>query len=301
MITFISHQDWANVGYEFAKAMKSIFVDAEAYTFELHPFDYPKQAILIKDVAHLKEILDKTDVIVYMHSLYVDNILGKKYKKQMVFHGGSIYRQNAAIINKFYNQFVDATLIQTRDLWDLGAEKKHWIQLPIDTSFPPKFENVGVNKLVFGHFPSSKIKGTEKIKEVIARFGDTIDFLCGDCEKRTSHDINMDNLSKCDVVIDSLYPEEVKCGCWGRQTLEAASLGKIVIANDVCKHIYAQEYGYSPLLVANNEQDLREQVAYVLSLSPDEVLELKKLHRIWAETIHSYENIGKRILKVVDE
>ena len=57
-----------------------------------------------------------------------------KNKKVVVFHGGGKFRLNHKAICSQFNPIVDCSLIQTYDLFGLGAKDERWLLPPIDLS-----------------------------------------------------------------------------------------------------------------------------------------------------------------------
>jgi len=311
MISLISRNDWANVGYEYAKALKSIGVEAEAYSWNKHALAYPEQAKRIKSIYQLEHILGNTDILIHMHSKQCElpdktkTYSSYGVKKNFVFHGGSIYRINYESINKIFNPFVDGSIIQTYDLWNLGAIKKHWILPPIDTeALKPNPNEIKHEVLIFAHYPSWSNKGSIKIinptmEKIKKQYGDSIIYKYQSWETRVLHDENMKRMLDTDVYIESIYEPELKCGEWGVTALESAALGKITITNFGAYKEYFKEYGYCPLLVAGNAEELELQVTKLLQMSKGEIENQKIATRKWVEEFHNYKAIGNRLAKAL--
>jgi len=83
---------------------------------------------------------------------------------------------------------------------------------------------------------------------------------------------------------------------WSIAALEAAALGKIVITNFVYgRGMYESAYGPHKLQVANTEEELEEAIIRLLSMSDDELVQLKQDTLDWVTKAHSLKAIGNRI------
>jgi glycosyltransferase involved in cell wall biosynthesis len=114
---------------------------------------------------------------------------------------------------------------------------------------------------------------------------------------------NLERMKSCDVYIELLNPQinGDKYGSFGTTAVEAAMLGKIVVTQNLSSDVYAATYGQSPLVLVKDEQDFVEKINWLLSLTPEEIFELKKEHQKWSITKHSYLATGKRLKKILDE
>lgn len=298
-VTFLSVNDWANLGYNFARAMKSIGINAKAFTVNYHVFGYPEQADPF--IESMVNIVLNSDIIIFMHSQFVD--IGWETKaKFWVFHGGTAYRKYTEQCNQFFNQFVTGTLIQDAVLLGHGAKNEHWVMPPVDTDYiRPK--RSGVDDVInIGHFPSGKfdIKGTEIIKqtmETITAKYPRIRFLCSTEQKRWTYHI--ERIRDCDVYIDQIHPDIPKYGSWGVSALEAASSGCIVIASFKGKELYESEFGPCPIRVAQNAFDLESHISEIASMSKPELIKERKAFRDWVMAYHSYKYVGERLRRIL--
>jgi len=305
MITFISVNDWANVGYHYAKALRSVGQNAEAYTINKHVFDYKEQATLITDKDYLYSILDETDHLVHMHSTLIKPTNKKfNFKTETVFHGGSYYRNNFSKINKiFYDHNKHyRSIIQTRDLWNLGAQNKVWVLPPIDVNdYAPQYTTK--TPFLVAHYPSSSLKGTDRyirplfqhLENIYPEFTHDI----GDYNNRVAHEYNLERMAdNCQVYVEALHEPETRCGCWGITAMEACALGKFVITNDSYEHEFKEEYGNYPrgFRAIKNYLQLSNLLQNILYEDPNLLIEYAKESREWLKNTLSYEKVGKKLL-----
>lgn len=324
-VLMLAVDDWANTGWRFSRCLKLLGYEVEAFKRNKHVFGYTEQWDTLDILARrpvyksltqvvqapeLKGYMEEFDVIHFIASSFIDTGLDLTKKFVVVNHGGSGYRNHSERVSAFFNQFVDASLIQCPDLLNLGAKNEHLIYYPVDVNFiRPTFNRID-KKLVVGHFPSTAIvKGTKEILKVVDMFEDKINYVgirdLNDKKNRLEWKDNLVRVSKCDVIIETMNTElilytdingrKIKSGEWGNTALEAAASGKIVITNTISKHIYEKEYGELPLLIANNGEQLKQRLEEVISMSKEEIMSLKHKMRQWAEDNHSLEATAKRL------
>jgi hypothetical protein len=81
---------------------------------------------------------------------------------------------------------------------------------------------------------------------------------------------------------------------------EAASLGKIVVTQLKDLPLYVREFGnVPPIVIANTPEELKEQVAWLLSLAPEEIIELQHKTREWAVNYHGYIPTAHRMKRLL--
>jgi hypothetical protein len=281
---FVAERDWANIGYLLARSLQSIGEDAKAVCFQPHSF-YNQGAELIAEEPYLI-LTDEAEVIVAMHSTF----RVCDYKKLWVFHGGALYRRNSVQVNRAFNPIIEGSLIQTWNLLNLGARNPHCVLPPIDLSIEPDYTYYGK---LFAHYPHKALmKGTDIILKVVKELSAKFSW----SDKLVPHDINMNRMAACDVYIEQMWGRE-----WGLTALEAAALGKIVITNFQGLEDYRKQYGECGLVVANNEDELRQEVTEIMNWTPEQILEKKKATREWVETYHSFEAVGRRLKEILND
>jgi len=292
-------RDYANVGYTLEQCLQEVGVNAQ--TIVTSSFR-PNTAKVVKP-KDFKEYAKKAKIIQFMHSVYSDlNI--KKNQRIFVFHGGNRYRKNHKRLNKIFNPIVEKSIIQTGDLFNLGAKNEVWLLPAVDTKrIFPVYEKQS-DKIIIGHFPSKEsTKSSQEINKTIERlkmkFGDKFIYIYSPV--RVSWENQMKRVSQCDIYIEACTPKfkHLKYGEWGVAGIEAAALGKIVITHFLSCKRYEKEYGKCELRVANSLNEIEKQLIKLLSLSDDNLLQIKKDTRKWVEKFHSHYAVGKRLKEVI--
>jgi len=299
-VLIVARSDWANMAYRYQESLKEVGVDAKAVTLKINYSCKPNHAEICS-LDKMKSYAKSAEIIQFMHSEYFD--LGVKNKRFFVFHGGSIYRGHSTARNKIFNPFVEKSIIQTGDLLGLGAKNEVWVLTSVDTNkIKPVYKRQS-NKLIVGHFPSNpKVKSSPGINKIMKnlkkRFGNKFEYVHS---PRIIWNKNMKRMSKCDIYIDACTPifKERKYGEWGCAAVEAAALGKVVISHMLSYERYEQEFGKCGIQVANSLQDIKTQMTRLLSMSDNDLLDLRKKTRDWVEKFHSFHAMGKRLKEVV--
>lgn len=327
-VLMLAHQDWANTGYRFFKCLQYLKIDVLALKGEYHRMAYPNQIPIHPVLTKIPDEAYATSeprFIVYSKDAKVIHYIGSKFiqcgvdptrKKIVMQHGGTLYRNNSNKLNKRYNLFVDASIIQCPDLLGLGANNEHLIYYPVDTDFiQPDFATR--DKLVIGHFPSNpEIKGTKNIVAVIRRLEENSELknrfeYIGNRKSNWSNAFiddqlvlwgdNLKRMAKCDIIIETCNSEinGKKYGEWGNTALEAAAMGKIVITNSLSRDLYTKEFGSCALNIANDSRALENTLRMILSLSNKEIRNRKEESRCWVELKHSIPVTAKRLWEKV--
>jgi hypothetical protein len=335
---FLCKDDWANTGFRFTRCLNMIGIKAKMLKANLHSFGYPIQAEITQEIirghgeplvngvvdfenSRIKKIIDKCNIIHFHASNYVYNVakMDLSNKNVVVQHGGTTYRLNPKGSNDLFNPIVDATIIQCPDLLNLGAKNEHLIYYPIDTDLiQPSFRSIDSNqKIKIGHFPSTaSVKGTPLIlKELSMALNfngsrDKFEYIgIGTAAGGPAHDggaklpwsQHLDRVRNTDVMIETVNPLNFgrKFGEWGNTALECSALGKIVITNTLTANLYEREYGDCPLHIANNGEELQDQIQKIVNYSPKKILEEQIKSRKWAVKNHSMGATAKRIWEKV--
>lgn len=278
-----SIKDWANVGWSFSQALKSVGVDAQAITVHPHAFRYPEQATLIFTQETYIEQVEQADVIIHMHSQYIDVDYGNK--RQFVFHGGTIYRERPDEVNAYFRSKVEGVLIQTHDLLGLGAKNEHWLLPCVDTDAIQPSDHTGGP--IFAHYPRRpEVKGSELINSLM----DGRAYVYSG--EAVSWKDNIKRMGECQVYIEELAPPYE----WGVTALEAAALGRVVITDFKGLSQYEKTYGPCPLLVANTSDEFR---GVLNNLETIDIPALQVTTREWVEKQHSYKAVGGRLVNIL--
>lgn len=305
--------DWANVGYEYAEALKAVGIDAQLLKLRKHTFNYQPTGKIVSFDKMVKEI-NKSDIVIMMHSdrrlfkaLNKTDIL-LSYKNQggkvIAFHGGTAYRHNSKIHHENYSWLIDGTIIQTYDLLGKGAKNEYWILPPVDLErIQPDYDFRDENKLVLGHFPSGlKWKNTVLINKMVASLDQSkIEYLHS-TERIDNHD-NLLRMNECDIYIEhQQYTQAGEIyGEFGVACLEAAALGKIVVTCSNACGEYEEQYGKMlPLVISNSPEELKDVLEKLIGESRKKLLFLKKWTHEWVEICHSYKAIGLRLKAVCE-
>ena len=294
-VLFICQRDWANHSYIMTQCLKKVGIEAIAVTTHANKLHFPEQAIKCNDPNKLNEYTRETDVIVFMHSQFIGTNVDLKTKKVLVFHTGSRYRQHPTEMNSLFDPIVDVTLTAA-DTFNLCGKNEKYVVVPVDTEKLQPIYNT--NNLIIAHYPSGN-KGKDIICSVMEEF---------DVEFRYSNEVvsweqNIQRLSECDIYIEDLRQKQrnrVTSG-FGLTALEAASLGKIVVTRLIYKEKYEEEIGKCAIQVANNKEELYNVIKNLISLNPDQILELKRQSRKWVENCHSYKVVGNMFKTIFNE
>jgi len=307
-ILLLAKNDWSGVGNLLTQSLLSVGVDAKFYVSKLGNYKHPCTSIGVNEA---KRFSIECDIIQFMHSEKLEfgiNLVGKKI---VVFHGGGKFREGHERICKIFNPIVDCSLIQTYDLFGLGAKNEKWILPPIDTkSIKPIYETKG-KKIIVAHFPSSRItKGSDNIIKIIENIRNKVsDFEYRYSYKKVCWREQIERMSAVDIYVERMSLKTKgkrnkkwsKTGVWGMTALEAAALGKVVLTNFLGESEYKKQYGKCYLQIANSEKDMESILIKLLSKSKDELLKLKYKTRKWVENYHSLESIGLRLKKTYEE
>ena len=255
MIANLSSNDYSNFAHTNCMALRSVGVKCDSFTLNPHVFRYSESSTVVspRSIAH---ILSGYDIIQIFHS---DNYLLRylpRNRPVFVYHTGTRYRLNSDAMNRAWNPVVERCFYDSPEFHDKGAKNATYIATAIDTerfAFSPS----GNKRTLYGHFPSMPyVKGTKTISSIM----NGRNFVCS--TNRISHDVNMKRMSECDVYIEMLCTDQGgnTYGSFGVTAFEASAMGKQVITNSLHHHVYKSTYGDCPMLIANNENELRGAV-----------------------------------------
>ena len=153
-VVFLSRSDWANMGYTYAKSLNKVGVNAISFSKTKHRFNYPGNSTIY--TKNTKKHVAEADVVVFVHSRYIETGVNLSKKIVGVIHSGSSYRQKHARINKIFNPIVDVSFCGS-DVLGFGAKNEVCIQAAIDTTMlqPVYSKFSGKREIIIGHFPTS--------------------------------------------------------------------------------------------------------------------------------------------------
>ena len=306
-VLIVCRSDWVNMGYKYQESLREVGVDAKAVTMFVGYSCKPKHAEVCS-LEKIKRYAKSAEIIQFMHSEYFD--LDLKNKRVFVFHGGGKYRSKPGIKNTLFNSIVEKSIIQTGDLLGLGAKNEVWVLAGVDTNNIQPIYKRQSDKIIVGHFPSSAIvkssRGIGKVMKGLKKeFGSKFEYISS--STKLGWVKNMKRVSECDIYIDACTPllkskkdpKGSKYGEWGVAAIEAAALGKIVISHMLSRKRYEKKFGKCAIRVANSLDEVRDRMIELLSMSDDELLQIKKDTRLWVEKFHSSYYMGKRLKEVV--
>jgi glycosyltransferase involved in cell wall biosynthesis len=298
-VLFLCKYDWANMAYTFSKSLNKVGVYSRAYAAATHKFTYPERATSLGKLT--KEHCNSVDIIIFVHSKYIETGIDLSKKIVGMMHGGSHYRQNHEVMNKKFNPIVDVTFCSS-DLLGFGAKNEICYQPPVDTDLlQPVYSNFEKrNHVIIGHYPTST-KGYDIIQKVINDLNKNIEFRYS--PKTVSHLDHIKRVSECDIYIEDMSSIQgtVPLTTFGITTLECASLGKIVCTRFPDLPLYEKLFGKCGIQITNDEKELKEKLTWVLSLTNNDFVELQKSTRKWVEERHSLEVIGNWLKKELEK
>lgn len=318
-VLMLTGTDLANMEWRFYNCLKMLDLNVRAFKAAKHmkygneietiPMSIRSKVPLIFRCEKLLDLATEAKVLHFTSGTFVDTGIDIQQKKVVFQYGGRPFVGRPAVRNKctkFINNFVTYTIVHHPYLLNLGAKHDCFIKPPVDTvELQPDFERKNLDKVIIGHFPSNESrKGTAVIRGVLeylkkTSFENKFDYLIE--TERVPWADQLLRIKKCDIIIECLTPVVVEdtFGEWSTATLEAASLGKIVITNSFNEDIYEQHYGKSEICIANNEKQLRRMLIRLLKKPVDELQQKKLATREWVVKCHSMEATTKMLWEKV--
>lgn len=308
-VLLIGIRDWAYVGYTLSKCLQAVGVEADMLVEKPYPFRPGCAIPFFGDLTKVKRYAESADIIQFMQGHWVDTGVDLSKKRVFVYYGGSTYRLKPKELSTHFNTIVEKSIIQTGDLFGLGANNEVWLLPAVDTEMlKPVYKRTN-SKIIIGHFPSSTAKSTPQINNIVQqlmpKYGGKFEYISN--TEVLSWDKHIERVSKCDIYIEACSPiqnfqnKQLKYGEWGVSAIEAAALGKIVITHFLSHKKYEQVYGQHELCVANTPSDIAVHLESLLELSDDELLKRRKATRSWVEKFHSFKAVGTRLKEEIYE
>ncbi len=301
-----SRTDWANFSSDNAAALRSVGVDAESLCMIKHSFDYVRPSTVCSQET-IKQKMREADYVQIMHScshsLNAFIASGSK-AKLIVYHTGTIYRNDPGTFNNLFNPHVCRSVIALPEFSGLGSKNEQYIVGAVDTDSITPSGRMPTLPYKVAHYPSNaEVKGAEQIIEMMDRL-------------RASHDdkfsfnyssqiVNMPHqcarVDECDIYIELFKPflNGKRYGSFGIQALEASAMGKVVITQCIMKSVYEKEYGESALFFPLTQEDFISTVMVLTENTSSENKMLQLHTREWAVKNHSYKATGERLLAKV--
>lgn len=309
-VLFISRYDLSNLGFRYAAALREIGVNARAVKEFSSGFYRQAQCKVVKQQQALTDLVARSRCLVFMHSVLHSKARNTRHmwsdKFVSVFHGGRAYRRNREKINAFFNPQVQATLIQTRDLWGPGLTNPHWMPpvVNVDRIVPLYCDKKERYKI--GHFPREEIiKRTHDIRWVMRMLAQQFQartkrapFWCAYSTKSLPWVDNIKRLTTCDIYLESLALADEKgfpIGEWGCTTAEAAAGGAVVLSIFRNREAFVREFGPCPMPRIAHADDMLKHLRDAVLLNKDDMSEKQHAYRAWAERTFSYKVIGERL------
>lgn len=296
-VVLLCNSDWANVAYVYEKCLREVGIDAISFSSKSHHYGYPEQARLWKNINNIKQYVEECDVIIFVHSEYIETGINLKNKVVCVVHTGSRYRQNSKNINNIFNPIVDVTF-SGGDVLGMGAKNEIWIQPAIDTKkIQPSYYKPR-DKVIIAHYPSGS-KGYQIINNVIGKLNRK-NFIFKYDPVNVPWEDNLKRMSECDIYIEEMnsHQKGIPLYIFGIQAIEAAALGKVVCSRFPMFDKYVETFGECGLIPTNTPEILKEKLEEFLSMGDSDFIELQKKSRKWVEDCHSYKVIGNKFKKI---
>ena len=288
-VILLCKRDWANFAYILASSLRKVGVDAKTFFLYPHKFNYAQRGILFSE-ASVKEVED-SDVVIFVHSEYVETGVSLEGKIVAVCHTGTKYRQGSREVNRRFNPVVDVSFCGG-DVLGMGAKNEVWIQPPIDTEVIRPIYKTKFKKVIVGHYPSGQ-KGAKVIIDVIEKIkAKNLEFRYSNVTVPWKD--NLKRMAECDVYIEEMNTSQkgIPLYIFGMQALEAAALGKIVCTRFPMFNDYERVFGDCSLIPTNTPEILQSTLENLLSMSDKNFVELQMKTRRWVEERHSLEVIG---------
>jgi len=292
-VLLVAVHDWAAIGEQYARCLRSIGVNATMLVQNKHKFNYPHQGTLFRNTKQLAPYVKKANVIHLMHGQNPIPVPDLKGKKIVISHTGSGYRAKYKELNKKLNPIADLTIV-SGDLFGKGAKNEHWFEAGIvDVKvLKPVYERTS-DKIIIGHFPSNSTKkGSKQIVKAIKNVEGNFEFRYG--PKKVSWEEQIKRMSECDIYVERF----IGSNGFGITALEAAALGKILFNPYIFVNKYRESGANFAPIVFKGSEELVSKLEKVISSSDDELLRLKKRMRNWVEKYHSYKAVGEKLLSL---
>lgn len=306
-VAILCIDDWANVSYNIELCLKNVGIEVKSFKQNKHIIEYPNQSLLFSESPNWKDWVNESNIIMFIHSRFIETGIELKKKKIYVEHTGSAYRHNSKKINKIFNPIVNASLVGG-DLLGMGAKNEIWVLGPIDTeSFSPIYRTDFSKPLIIGHYPSGP-KGTEIILEAFKKIPKNDRFIFKYDQKNVSWNNQIERMSGCDIYAGCMMEKQKwkskgtqPLYVFGTTMLESACLGKIGINRFPLKNQYEKLFGKCSIINPLNAKELEKVINNLIELSDQEILQLQKESREWVERCHSLKVVGKRYKKIFEE
>jgi len=293
----LSENDYGQYAHQFSNALRSVGVDSVDLVQSLHPFKYASQGQRAT-VWQMTNAMTNADVVVIHHSHPVLFELAKNNckGKVIVTHTGTRYREQHESLDVLFG---DTLAFSDQSEFFVINPKLKYIVSPVEFELAPTIKDKPIK---FAHYPSNTdVKGTVKIMEMMEQFSSQCDFKVG--SNLVDHYFQLERIAKCDVYIELFKPElnGRPYGCFGVTGLEAASMGKVVLTNNLYPKVYTDAYGVCPMTTLNTESNFMSYVRQFLKLDVEFIRQIQVQNYELMKENHSYIATGNRIIKAIYE
>lgn len=296
----VCYDDYANLGFDNAMALRSVGVDALCVKTMRHPFGYNFEGLVISE-DQIRRHIAASDIIQLMHSDRRFLAYAKSLKKRIVvYHTGTGYRNSPEIMNANFNPHVWAAFTDQTEFMGTGMKNEQYVAATINVDNYKQFGHEVKNPFVVAHYPSKpEVKGTTKIIELMAQVKGDVNFVHS--VERTNHEQQLKRMDACDIYIELFKPElnGRPYGCYGVTAFEAAAAGKVVVTQNIRPQVYAKAYGDCPFIICNDEATFIDQMQKLLSYKPLTISQIQTETYNWLVEKHSYEATGMRLKKLL--
>ena len=293
----ITVNDWANFAYTNSLALRAVGVDCKCLKLQPHRFKYPLEGEVTTLEKIFEEMIGVDLVQVFFGDVVFLDMVKTLGKRCFVYHAGSNYRSAPEYYNGIWNPIAEKTPLCLGEFQGLGAKTEDY--LIWSTDIQTEFTECE-RPLKIGHYPpSAQVKGTQKIVEMMNEVKG--DFVFDYSVENVTWAENLNRLAQCDIIIELFQPElnGKPYGSFGITALEAASMGKIVVTQQMQRGLYAKTYGENPLFCVKDEKDFIKTLNNLLSLPSKELQKLQKKTNAWFVENHGLRATGERLKKIL--
>lgn len=299
-IVNVCKNDWANFMYDNMIALRVVDVDCEAY--KLVPHGWYNHECNVVSLATLTEKIKQADVVQIFHSDLACLTIAKQYNKRIiVYHTGTVYRQDPVMYNDLFNPVVERSIIALPEFSGKGSKNETHVVGAVDIKHHIKKIQLPYQ---IAHYPSNPVvKGTKTIERLMGVIGISTrhQFICS--TEIVNYRQQIERLLECDIYIEmfNLKQGEKQYGSFGITALEAAAMGKIVITNNLNNKVYEDNYGDCGLMICNTEIEFIDNIEFLIQQKPTIISNLQIKTRNWIIRNHSYIATGLRLKKIIHE
>jgi glycosyltransferase involved in cell wall biosynthesis len=197
----------------------------------------------------------------------------------------------------FLSRYIDHAIVQDYEIYPYVRDyykNVHVLPLACNVKkFIPSYPKPDTRAPFIVHAPTNRaFKGTEYVEKAINDLQGKLSFTYQMVEKMTN-DQALRIYSSADVIVDQII-----CGTYGALSVEAMSLGKVVVAfiRDDVRSKLPSDF---PIVSAN--PDTIYDVLHDLIQHPEKRHEIGKASRRFAESYHSIEVVTKKLIEIYSQ